>query len=1017
LRAGAHFATGSSFEEAIMAKQHMSTKKFNLIYLPIVGFTVALLITADVVMNKYSASLDTYLGMGQKVITGGGHYNESDTDYYDETYPRSMDGKIASSEAASKVAERLSDEGEVLLKNDGTLPLTKQSKITPLGYRYLNPVMTGTGSGAATLIQDYVRKPAQALAEYFNVNAAMEGKLKNGTVKYATSQGYQGAADNNGTFAGATSSVGEYDPALYEAGDIGDYTTALVFIGRQGGEGGDLQMTPYYSDSAQQNQIAKHQLQLMPYEKEMISFAKAHCSKVIVIVNSSNPLELGDLQKDSSINAILWVGTTGCRGFESMAKILCGEVNPSGKTVDCYYRDFTADPTFKNYGDFSYSNGNKSKYVEYEEGIYLGYKYYESKFSGSAYDDAVVYPFGYGLSYGDSAISQTLDSVSLDATTKTITVKGNITNGSSYAQKVVSEVYLDPAYSSSSKIEKAKKNLVDFAKTAVAANSSASFSISFNQEDIASYDEEGYYSAGKGSYVIEEGDYRFVLGKNSHEEWGSKSLNFPQSLVYADSGSATNSTYLGKRPSDAKVVNNLFKEMSDYMKGEGDYASMGSCSLLTRSDAFASGVTAPNSKAASEKLLQQIQASIDGSFDYNEQLKARYGSSAPSANANNGMRLSMLRGLAYDDPAWEKLLDQLDYDSTQTQYLIGYGAFNTAKVDALGKGATTSSDGPQAIGKTGIADGTGAACAYPAEAVIAATWNKELAKEMGVSIGEESLAQNANEWYGPACNLHRSPFLGRVYEYYSEDAVLSGYMATSVIEGAASKGFSPFLKHFALNDQETNRSGVCTWADEQTMRELYLKPFEMAVKKAKVTTKYLKLTDEASETYALAETSQNATTGIMTSMNYIGGVWASESYALNTDLLRNEWGFQGAVITDSATPSNNQCNNALASGNDFWLNFHQGSYLQNTGDSLVRWSVRTAAHNIGYMVANSNAMQSVGPKQEYYYTTSPWQIGLITANSVLWPLVALFLGYDAWRYYDSKKHPDKYVSKDKKTSA
>lgn len=991
-----------------MAKIHQSNKKFNLIWIPLVGFVSVFLVVADVMMNKYSASLDTYLGMGEKVITGGGHYNESDTDYYQEKFPRTMDGKIASSKAASQVAEALSDEGEVLLKNDGTLPLTKQSKLTPFGYRYLNPVMTGTGSGAATLIQDYVKKPAQALASYFSVNPTMEAALKNGVVKYATSQGYAGAADNNGTFAGATSSVGEYEPSLYQAGDIGDYQTALVFIGRQGGEGGDLQMTPYYSDSTGTNQIARHQLQLMPYEKEMISFAKAHCSKVIVVVNSSNPLELGSLQDDAGINAILWVGTTGSRGFESMAKILCGEVNPSGKTVDCYARDFTLDPTFVNYGDFSYSNGNKSKYVEYEEGIYLGYKYYESRFQASAYTNAVVYPFGYGLSYGSDKLSQSLSDVVLDETKKTITLSGSIANGSSYDQKVVSEIYLDAPYSSQSKIEKAKKSLVDFVKTDVKANSTATFSLSFALEDIASYDEEGYYTTGKGSYVIESGDYRFVLGKNSHEEWGSKSLSFANSLVYADSTSLSGAKAIGKRDSDKQVASNLFNAMTDYLDGKGDYGAAGACSRLSRQDDFASPTSAPQSKAAPAKVLADILCSEQGSFDYSDLLRARYGTSLPLDKASNGMKLSMLRGLAYDDPSWEKLLDQLDYDSIQTQYLIGYGAFNTAKVDALGKGATTSSDGPQAIGKTGIANGTGAACAYPAEVVIAATWNKELAKKMGNSIGEESLAQNANEWYGPACNLHRSPFLGRVYEYYSEDAVLSGYMAKSVIEGAGEKGFSPFLKHFALNDQETNRGGVCTWAGEQAMRELYLKPFEIAVKKASVTSSYLKLSDAATQTYSPATYTFKATSGIMTSMNYLGGVWASESYALNNDLLRDEWGFQGAVITDSATPANNQCNNALSAGNDFWLNFHQGSYIQNTGDGLVRWSVREAAHNIGYMVTNSNAMQAVGPDQEYYYTTSPWQIGLIAANSVIWPLVALFAAYDAWRFLDSKKHPDKY---------
>ncbi len=554
-------------------KRKMSNRKFKAIMIPVICFLVILGMGITGAAEHFAPSLDNYLGRGERYIVGGANYAQEDTDYYNQIFPLSQQGKIDSSHAAYLVAEELSDEGEVLLKNDGVLPLAQDDKATSMGYRYINPIMTGTGSGAATLLQDFVIRPKDAITKYFSLNEKMDSVLNAADPVYATAKGYKTAADNNGTFSGATASVGEFSPDIYNPGDIGDYKTALVFIGRQGGEGGDLQMTPYYDNSGKA--IAFHHLQSMPYKKEMLTFAKVTCEKVIVIINSPNPMELGELQDDSDVNAILWVGTTGSRGFESMGKILCGQINPSGRLVDTYYRDFMADPTFNNYGMFYYSNdsefthrdaegGEAAHFVEYEEGIYIGYKYYETRFTDETeYAKAVVYPFGYGLSY-NSQVSQTLHSVTYDESSGTVTVKGVVVNESpTWDVKEVVQIYFDPHYDAEgSGIEKASKNLVAFTKVSAAKNSSQDFELTFSVEDMASYDHKGYYTNGAGSYVLEQGDYGICLGKNAHDSWAQDSIHIDKTVVYYDgaalSAPVDGCDYVGKRSSDLETATNQY---------------------------------------------------------------------------------------------------------------------------------------------------------------------------------------------------------------------------------------------------------------------------------------------------------------------------------------------------------------------------------------------------------------------------------------------------------------------------
>lgn len=987
-------------------KTKMSNKKFNCIMIPIMCICAIIAGVGTPIANYFAVSLDNYLGRGELVYEGNSNIKESDLDYYNQTYETSSDGKVDASYAAAELSEKISDEGEVLLKNDGTLPLKKGEKVTPFGYRYVDPIMTGTGSGAATLLQDFVVDAKTAVNEYFTVNKKIEDKLLSADVTYATSDGYKGKADENGTFSGATASVGEITPSIYSKEDIGEYKTAIIVIGRQGGEGNDLQTTSYFDNDG--NEIAKHQLQLMPYEKEMIAFAKENCEKVILIINSPNPLELKEVQNDDRINAILWVGTTGCRGFESMAKILVGDVNPSGRLVDTYYADFTADPTYSNVGEFKYSNYDSDQYIEYEEGIYVGYKYYETKYGDNSeeYANQVVYPFGYGLHYDNEAVSQELTSVCVE--NDNVIVKGKVKNNSSYDVKEVVQIYYEPPYYGEigeSNIEKASKNLIAFDKVEVTGNSEKEFTLTFALEDMASYDYKGFYTEGNGSYCLEAGEYNIYLGKNSHDSWDEEVISLDDTIVYYPQESLDSQIegckYVDSRSSDEITATNLYSFMSDYMDGKGDFGSEGALDNLTRANGLENITSTPAEKAANEAILKQIEASNQGDIDYAEYIISRYGNEKPVTNADNDLTLSELRGLDYDDPKWDLLLDQLDFSESgikEINKLIGNGSFNTSEITSIGKSTTSESDGPQAIGLTGMSDGKGAACAYPAEVLIASTWNVNLAQAMGESIGEEAMAQSSNGWYAPACNIHRSPFQGRIYEYYSEDAVLSGRMAQYTIQGAAEKGYTAYVKHFAVNEQELGRWSMITWVNEQALREQYLRPFEIAVKNAKATEKYIEFTDDGD--YSVAEKEVKAAKAIMTSMNRLGGTWTSLDYNLCTTILRSEWGFQGAVITDSANPINNQMNTAISAGNDFFLSF-MNTDLQDTTSTAAMWSIRQSIHNICYAVVNSNAMQNVAPGLTYYYKTSPWRYAVIAIDVVA--IIVIVGGFIAIRKRKNKK--------------
>lgn len=987
----------------------MSNEKFRIVLLPIIAVLLALAIVLSVAANTYSATLDMALGRGKRHIVEVENVSKEALEFYETKFPNPAAGTLsngdpateieeASRNEAAKTALKVAEEGITLLKNDGVLPLARQSKVTPFGYRYVSPVWGGAGSAATNMNYSYVVTPKEALSANFTVNATVSDKLEAATPLELKS------SDEAFKSSGSTDmTIYEFDSSVYQgtqsscAGTVG-----VVFVGRLGQEGDDMWSKPY------DNGVANHALQLTSQEKEMIAFAKTNCDKVVVICNFSNIVEISELQKDSGIDAILWVGNPGAKGMQALTEILVGDVNPSGRTVDTWIADYTKDPTWVNTMDGEYTNISLSSkyYYEYEEGIYMGYRYYETaakeaqagNYAGFDYDAEVVYPFGYGLHYENDKITQTLTKVELSGSN--LVVEGTIANASSRNVKETVQIYLEaPYYAEGSKIEKAAKVLIDFGKYAVEAGKSESFSFSIPREDFASYDDNCYYSA-KGSYVLEEGEYTVYLGKNSHESWDSDSFRISQTLAYTDSNVTNGAKAVGKRDSDGIVVENQFAEINKYIKD--NYMT-----VMSRSDFAATWPTAPQTKNAPDYVV-----SANGAYDKDNDAisgvkntdAVLYQETKPTSGANNNLVLSSLRGLAYDDPMWDDLLDQLDFsDVDSISKVITYGLYMTQELDDIGLNATGDNDGP--LGLTATWSGTVGhvvACAWACAPITAATFNEELIYDMGLAIGQEGLTNGIQGWYAPAVNLHRSAFGGRNFEYYSEDPVLTGKIGSAIVSGARQNGLFAYVKHFALNEMDHDRSNIQVYCSEQAMREMYLKGFEITTKTAECTEQVYDATTGGQKTVTL-----KAAGAYMTSMTFVGPVFCGANYQLLTTVLRQEWGFEGFVITDFTSGDNKSKDCGYKVGNDLWMGM-RSTTLNDLDTATAQWAARKAIKNIAYTIVNSAAYNGVAPGAYAYYDMSPWKVWLIVFDVAAGVLAAAGVAWIVLRQLDEKKHPDKY---------
>ena len=815
------------------------------------------------------------------------------------------------------MAQELVQEGAVLLKDqNNALPLAEGSAVNLFGYGSVDPIYGGSGSGASDTSSNVDLVTGLTNAG-FSVNQELVDFYKKSGVSRAAQKGFEGS-----NFTPAEVPAAQYTDALLQnAKAFSD--VAIVTISRVGGEGGDLPQDMYAAGYSKTDD-GRHYLELTQDEEDLLALIKAQgFGKVIVLINSSNAMELGFLE-DDSIDAALWIGSLGSTGFNAVGEILSGKVNPSGRLSDTYAYDLTTAPAYWNAGDFTYSN-LKHHYVEYAEGIYVGYRFYETRYvdnttgicDEAAYAKAVQYPFGYGLSYTTFEQSITDYKTSDSAIEMTVEVK----NTGAVAGKDVVQVYYTAPYTIGG-IEKSHVVLAGFAKTGLLQpGASEKVTITFAPEDMASYDE-----AGAKAYVLEAGTYQIKLMNNAHDVIDQREYEVPATITYSGENA---------RSTDLVAATNEFEDVAQgQIKQYVSRADWEGTLPTTRTD----GKT-----ASAETVAAKEDTPV---YENND-------SDQPITFANHGLTLEDMTGLDYDDPKWDDLLEQLSVDDMTN--MIANGGWSTPEIASVGKPATNDLDGPAGINSL-VSSLKGVS--FPSEVIVGSSWNTDLAQRFGTAFGAEAAANHVVGLYAPGMNIHRTPFSGRNFEYYSEDGLLSGKMGAAMVQGVDSQGVYTYIKHFALNDQESNRLSISVWANEQSIREIYLKPFELSVK-------------------------EGGTTAVMSSYSRLGNTWAGASKALLTDVLRNEWGFHGMVVTDSAMGNTNwmDVNLAIRAGGDMMLCL-MGVKLDSSSNTAQQ-AMRRACHNILYTQANSIAIAAAVDNTPY------WLILLAIVDSIL--LIAIVL--------------------------
>ena len=863
---------------------------------------------------------------------------------------------------ATDLVVEMAQEGIVLLENDGVLPLASGAKLNVFGWASTNPCYGGTGSGALNDAYPTVTL-LQGLSD---AGIELNTELEKFYTDYKADRPTVGMWAQDWTLPEPNVSL-YTDSLISNAKSFSD--TAMIVITRVGGEGADLpwDMTAVidgtwasksgegntyfggtYDDSLNQGNdwdAGDHFLQLSNREEEMVDLVCSNFDNVIVVYNGANAFELGWVEDYPQIKGVLACPGTGQAGFTGLGQIVAGQINPSGHLVDTYVYDMESTPWWNNFGSFLYDNMQEFEYtnhgftgdsvevpnfVNYVEGIYVGYKFYETAADEGLidYNSTVQYPFGHGLSY--TSFKQEMGSIS--ESNGTISFDVTVTNTGSVAGKDVVEVYYNPPYTNGG-IEKATANLVEFGKTGLLEpGQSEVIKISFPAEQMASYDVNG-----AGCYVLEKGDYEIAIKSDSHNTIDSKTYTVSSTITYNEGN---------KRESDKVAAVNQF-----------DYAA-GNVTYLSRKDGFANyaEATAAPTNFSMDAESKANFYNITNYLTAEATAKDEDPNAEPiTTGANNGLQLKDLRGKSYDDPDWDKLMDQLTLDEMNT--LISLGGYQTAAIDSIGKIRTNDNDGPASINNNFTGVGS---VGFPAAVMIAATWSDDLAYRFGDSIGEMADEMNTSGWYAPAMNIHRTAFAGRNFEYYSEDGVLSGSIASNAVTGAKEHGVYSYMKHFALNDQESNRCDmVCTWSNEQAIREIYLVPFEICVKEA-------------------------GCEAVMSSFNYIGNRWAGGSAALCKTVLRDEWGFQGFVETDYfGVYGYMSSDQAIRNGTDLMLVSYQTATnnVQFRETNGAQQAMRTAAKNILFVTVNSRAYTDANYAKAT--ATPAWRTILMVVNVVV----------------------------------
>ena len=815
-------------------------------------------------------------------------------------------------EEAAEVAEEIMEDGIVLLKNESLLPLNETKKLNIFGWESINPAYGGAGSGGINDLYDIVSLNQGLENAGFSINQELVDFYNN----YGADNPEMSIQKQSWTLPEPP--VDTYsDEIIKSAKEYSD--VAVVVLSRKAGEGHndipmDVKKAAYDNNSDEYDDFpeGEHYLQLSQTERDMVDMVCSNFDNVIVIYNGANQFELGFADEYPQIKSVVWCPGTGNVGFNALGKVFSGEVNPSGKTPDTFIYDMTTAPWWNNAEKIEYTNladmavegmnaGTAQVYApaftNYVEGIYVGYKYYETAAQEGAidYDKTVQYPFGYGLSYTE--FEQKMGE--LEEKDGQISVDVEVTNTGDVAGKDVVEVYYKPPYTNGG-IEKSSANLIEFAKTdLLQPGESQTVTVTFSIEDMASYDENN-----AKAYVLEKGDYVISINSDSHTVLDQKTYTADKDVVYKGEN---------KRASDDTAATNVFEDA----KGDVTY--------LSRADHFANyeeATAAPASAELGEPYVSEYH--LNSNFDKTTYLNDE--DVMPTTGADNGLTLADMRDADYDDPRWEKLLDQLTVDEMAN--MIAMAGYQTAAMDSVGKVATLDFDGPAAINNNFTGVGS---IGFPIEVVVASTWNKELAQAWGECMGKISQEMGAEGWYAPGMNTHRTAFGARNYEYFSEDGVLAGNMGAKAVEGARKYGVYSYIKHFAL--YEGNAKMVSVWSNEQAIREIYLKPFEISVK-------------------------QGGANAVMVSWSFLGDKWTGESSNLMNTVLRDEWGFRGMALTDFFRNNGHGFMNAdaaLANGVDAMLSTFNGeeNNVANPEHPTAVLQMRNACKNVMYTVVSS----------------------------------------------------------------
>ena len=815
-------------------------------------------------------------------------------------------------EEAAEVAEEIMEDGIVLLKNESLLPLNETKKLNIFGWESINPAYGGAGSGGINDLYDIVSLNQGLENAGFSINQELVDFYNN----YGADNPEMSIQKQSWTLPEPP--VDTYsDELIKSAKEYSD--VAVVVLSRKAGEGHndipmDVKKAAYDNNSDEYDDFpeGEHYLQLSQTERDMVDMVCSNFDNVIVIYNGANQFELGFADEYPQIKSVVWCPGTGNVGFNALGKVFSGEVNPSGKTPDTFIYDMTTAPWWNNAEKIEYTNladmavegmnaGTAQVYApaftNYVEGIYVGYKYYETAAQEGAidYDKTVQYPFGYGLSYTE--FEQKMGE--LEEKDGQISVDVEVTNTGDVAGKDVVEVYYKPPYTNGG-IEKSSANLIEFEKTnLLQPGESQTVTVTFSIEDMASYDENN-----AKAYVLEKGDYVISINSDSHTVLDQKTYTADKDVVYKGEN---------KRASDDTAATNVFEDA----KGDVTY--------LSRADHFANyeeATAAPASAELGEPYVSEYH--LNSNFDKTTYLNDE--DVMPTTGADNGLTLADMRDADYDDPRWEKLLDQLTVDEMAN--MIAMAGYQTAAMDSVGKVATLDFDGPAAINNNFTGVGS---IGFPIEVVVASTWNKELAQAWGECMGKISQEMGAEGWYAPGMNTHRTAFGARNYEYFSEDGVLAGNMGAKAVEGARKYGVYSYIKHFAL--YEGNAKMVSVWSNEQAIREIYLKPFEISVK-------------------------QGGANAVMVSWSFLGDKWTGECSNLMNTVLREEWGFRGMALTDFFRNNGHGFMNAdaaLANGVDAMLSTFNGeeNNVANPEHPTSVLQMRNACKNVMYTVVSS----------------------------------------------------------------